>query len=216
MTHGRKCQCVASGADHAVVQREKHWFPQVLLKVALLLQPFRSARCPLITATVEVSQMNVLIWFATRWQRQHLLRDKGNGYIPTRLETDASANIERCYSTLSHTHWPIYLNRTGYTEHRVEWCFCLLEHMNPISRTYWLLAEDPALQSAGKGAAIGSIQNCSFAWCYVGRTVSHRNQGPKVTTLGQAVRVWQTAAMRKCSALQINGAVYKKAQRQKD
>lgn len=70
--------------------------------------------------------------------RQHLLcenRARGNWYILTWLETDASVNIETCYAALSHTHWPIYFNRARYTEHRLERCFILMKKIPSIMST---------------------------------------------------------------------------------
>lgn len=60
--------------------------------------------------------------------------------------------MQTCYAALSHTHWPIYFNRTRYTEHRLEG-WLLYKEKDPINHAHRLRAEDHVFQSAGKGAA---------------------------------------------------------------
>lgn len=189
MTHSHKCQC------------GERCRPRCGATTEALVPSSRFESC---SSSLLLNVLKLLLWVRfCKWTfdiirnlmvRQHLLSEKGNWYILTGLETDASVNIETRYSALSHTHWPIYPNRTQYTEYRRAWCFCLRKHMNAINHAHRLRAADPVFSSAGRGtekktwpqrAAIGSVWNCSFVRRSVGKTVPHLNQGPKWQTLAR-------------------------------
>lgn len=189
MTHSHKCQCGercrprCGATTEARVPSSRFWkwlffcnSSGILLAVLMLL--LRVILCK--WACGIICNLKV---------HQHLLRDKSNWYILTWLESDASVNIETCYSALSHTHWPIYLNRTQYTEYRLERCFCFLEHMNPINQqktlSFSLREWVQRRRHGGRKQPLAQSKTGSFVWCCIGKTVSHLNHGPRWQTLAR-------------------------------
>lgn len=134
--------------------------------------------------------------------RQHLLcenRARGNWYILTWLETDASVNIETCYAALSHTHWPIYFNRARYTEHRLERCFCLMKKTPSImpagceqkTLSSSLLEKVQKRKTWRRRAASSSAQNCFFVFFSFGLILESRL---RIWTRDQSDKLWPGSA----------------------
>lgn len=107
----------------------------------------------------------------------------GDRYILTRLETDASVNIEMCFAALSHTRDPFTSNQTGAM---FLVCVNAWKRRSITPTGCEQETQSPSPPERYREEDIVAESSSFFLWCNIGKSVLHLNQGPKWQTLDRA------------------------------